>query len=317
MAELSCININFDSFGWALGLPPGRTRDPSFFEVADRFFAISDRMGFKYTIYVIGRDLENPEVAARVRDWHDRGHEIGNHSYSHLQNLGYLGDGEIESEVMRSHELIARACGRAPRGFIAPAWATSPALLRVLIRNRYLYDTSLLPSYFMWLASAKVWWNFRGDERQKSVLQRKDRLANLIGRRRPFFTDGASLTPQAAGGGLLVIPLPVTPVFRLPLWHTMAFFFPRWIFDHVLRTTLRMRFFYYLVHPSDLADLDDIPAGYMESSRVLEKQRMAVPVAEKIRQMETFLAVVKERSGRIVTLETIAQALWKEKQGAP
>ena len=57
--------------------------DPSFLYSAERFFELGSKYNFKYTIFIVGKDLENPEVAARVRSWAESGHEIGNHSYTH------------------------------------------------------------------------------------------------------------------------------------------------------------------------------------------------------------------------------------------
>ncbi|MBI4678115.1 MAG: polysaccharide deacetylase family protein [Elusimicrobia bacterium] len=315
MAELSGININFDSLGYALSLDPRQNRDPSYFEVADRFLDLADRHGFRYTIFVIGQDLENPEVAVRVREWHQRGHEVGNHSYSHPHNLGSLGRSAIEREVMKSHELIFNACGREPRGFIAPGWATSTDLLDVLIEHRYLYDTSLLPSCFMWLASAKVYWNYRDHERRRSVLQRRDWLANLVGSREPFLTDGKSLVRRCEKG-LVVLPLPATPVLRLPLWHSMSFVFPIKLFEYVLVSTLGMRYFYYLLHPSDLAGLEDIPPGYAARSRAQDPGRMAVPLEQRTRHLDEILGEIKRRSRKMVTLETMAESFLAEQASA-
>ena len=74
------IDINFDSLNENLGFPSA-FKDPSFFEVFDNFLYFSDKYNFKYSIYIIGKDLENPELKARVKDWSQAGHEIGNHIY--------------------------------------------------------------------------------------------------------------------------------------------------------------------------------------------------------------------------------------------
>lgn len=140
MSEKTCFNINFDSLGSFLFEKNKDFSDPTFFQIADRFFELSNKYGFKYTIFVIGKDLEDTKIAQRVREWSKQGHEIGNHSYSHRLNLGHLAYGELEDEVVRSHEIISRICQKEPRGFIAPAWATSPDLIDILIKHNYLQD---------------------------------------------------------------------------------------------------------------------------------------------------------------------------------
>lgn len=308
MPEKTCFNINFDSLGWAMSSDPKASLDPTFFKVADRFFELSDKYNFKYTIFVIGRDLENPEVAERVRSWAAKGHEIGNHSYSHKQNLGYLGCDELESEVMRSHEIITKVCGREPKGFIAPAWATSAALIDILIKNGYLYDTSVFPSYFMWPALAKLWWNFRNDERRASVWQRRDRIANLFGHRMPYFSKGESLMKKDIDG-LLIFPLPSTPIFRIPCWHTVSFLFPRPLFAAVLNSCLNQKYFYYLAHPADLLDRNDIRA---ENRDMENLERLDVSLGRKKEIFESAIELIVKRSSCITTLEEIAKDIISE-----
>ena len=55
-----CLNINFDSLFFPLSLDRRTVRDPSYFQIADRFFEALDRVDARATIFVIGRDLENP-----------------------------------------------------------------------------------------------------------------------------------------------------------------------------------------------------------------------------------------------------------------
>ena len=313
MALKTNININFDSLGWAFSADPSNFKDPSFFRIADRFFDISDKYGFKYTIFVIGRDLENPEIRERVKEWSNRGHEIGNHSYGHRQNLGSLRYDELEAEIMKSHELIFKACGREPRGFIAPAWATSGKLVEILIKHNYLYDTSVFPSYFMALVLLKLRWNFRNDKRKITVFRRKDKAANLFAPTEPYFLNEKSLFKRGSKG-ILMLPLPVTPLSRIPCWHTMSFILPRVIFKHVLGACLTRDYFYYLVHPADLLDTRDIPSEY---SGIRNLERMGIPLEEKMEKMQSSIETIVKNSRKIVTLEEIAKSIISERGPEP
>ena len=68
-----------------------------------------DQYGAKGTFLLIGKQAETyPEL---VRMIVDRGHEIGNHSYSH-RNLTDLSELEIERELVMTRQIIRRACGR-------------------------------------------------------------------------------------------------------------------------------------------------------------------------------------------------------------
>ena len=162
--KYAAININFDSLSEMYGFPKGY-RDPSFFEISKRFFSLSEKYGFKYSIYVIGKDLEEDQHARAVKEWSDRGHEIGNHSWSHPLNLGALPPDDIRRQVRSAHEIIARVTGRAPRGFIAPGWSTSKELVKALIEMDYVYDTSTFPSWVLYPMMAKMLWNHKGGEK--------------------------------------------------------------------------------------------------------------------------------------------------------
>src|ERR1700730_10861303 len=117
------ISINFDTLNEAYGFPPGY-RDPSFFAAFDRIAELAARYAFPLSIYMIGRDLEHPDHAARVKDCAAMGHEIGNHTWSHHFNIGSLPKDMIRSEIARAHDRIAEVTGIEPVGFICPAWAT-------------------------------------------------------------------------------------------------------------------------------------------------------------------------------------------------
>jgi len=299
------MNINFDSLGWSLNAERTDFRDPSFLEVADRFLDLSARYGFRYSIFVIGRDLESPEARARVRDWAAAGHEIGNHSYNHRPNLGALPLAEMRDEIMRSHDAIAAAAGAEPRGFIAPGWSTSSELVGILQDAGYLYDTSVFPSYFMWLILAKLWLNFRGDPRRHELLQRRDGLANLLASPRPYLASRESLyRPQDAG--VLILPAPVTPVLRIPCWHTARFVFPEWLYRHALQACRRVPYFYYLVHPADLTDPQDVKHLGIE---VTNLERWDVGLPRKLQLLTQALDSLCDSGVEFVTLATMAEEI--------
>lgn len=304
------MNINFDSLGWSLDADRAGFRDPSFTNVADRFFDLSARYDFRYTIFIIGRDLESPEARARVRDWAAAGHEIGNHSYNHRQNLGALPLAEMRDEVMRSHDSIASAIGTEPKGFIAPCWSTSSELVGVLQDAGYLYDTSVFPSYFMWLILAKLWLNFRGDPRRQEFLQRRDALANLIASRRPYLASRRSLH-QPQEDGVLILPVPVSPALRIPCWHTARFVLPKWMYRHAFRTSRQARYFYYLMHPADLSDPRDLQDLGLEISNL---ERWEVSLPRKLDLLTEVLDALRASGVQFVTLREMAEDIIRRRE---
>lgn len=303
MNKRAAININFDSLGEAYGFPASYD-DPSFAAIAERFFAIADKYGFKYSIYIIAKDLERAENRRAVRRWADDGHEIGNHTYHHRVNLGALGPEQLDEEIRVAHETIADATGRAPKGFIAPVWATSPRVLEKLIELDYEYDTSSFPSWLMYPSLLKMTMNHVGDERMWHFVRRKDFTNFLAGHRRPFLTNGdlfgRAYDPNKPG--LTVLPLPTTPA-RVACWHTMAFMFEWPTFERILMSCLRsLDCFYYLMHPADLAVPEDLTPGMK-----LHLERVDIPLATKVRHFERAIEHILSDGRELVTMRVLAE----------
>ncbi|OGH72428.1 MAG: hypothetical protein A2921_04160 [Candidatus Magasanikbacteria bacterium RIFCSPLOWO2_01_FULL_43_20b] len=310
--KLVNININFDSLFFPLSIDRCSMTDPSFFVIADRFFEFSLKYNFKYTIFIIGKDLENPEVAARVRSWAEAGHEIGNHSYTHNPNLGSLSRQEMEFEVMKSHELITNCIGYEPKGFISPSWSTSGDLIEILMKAGYIYDTSVFPSYFQYFVLMKLMF-LTGQKHPNfhpSFGLRRDKLAFFFAPRRPYFIGPESLIKKKSEG-LLMLPLPVATALRIPCWHTMYFVFGKHLMNWLLLKTIREHeYFYYLVHPKDLVNyktdlLDEFKNKYNTELAVFESLKM--PIEEKTSYMDQALSLLAASGRKFVTMRKMAE----------
>ena len=83
--------------------------------ITDRVLNILDRMGFKTTLFVIGRNLLDPDAAALMREAQSAGHWIGNHTLTHS---GALGD-RPEANYSREEIEGAHGCFNESR-FLAP-----------------------------------------------------------------------------------------------------------------------------------------------------------------------------------------------------
>jgi peptidoglycan-N-acetylglucosamine deacetylase len=79
------------------------------------------------------------------------GHEIGAHGYSHENPVAM--SAQQEADVLgRCVELIERASGKKPRGYVAPWWEMSSRTVELLVEHGFSYDHSQLyadfePSY--------------------------------------------------------------------------------------------------------------------------------------------------------------------------
>jgi peptidoglycan/xylan/chitin deacetylase (PgdA/CDA1 family) len=300
------LNINFDSLSECLRLSglavDHRTFvDPCFGAIMDRFRALADEYGAPLTIYAIGRDLLSRAHRDRVRAWSEEGHEIGNHTWSHPQTLSNMSLAETRREIEQAHELIGETTAGAPRGFIAPAWSTSPFVVRVLTELNYGYDTSLTPSWVQLLALVKL--RLNSTRTVRVPLIRRDLPGLLWGCRSPYRATAARpWKPNETG--LPVLPLP-TGSFRLPVWHTMGFLMNERRWESFLRRAMTTnRAFYYLMHPVDLLDPDTDLVGLPSAVRKIE--RIMVPLKTKLALLRRSLDVMAERA-EFVTMESLAQ----------
>lgn len=289
----AAVSLNLDSMDHAFGYPAGY-EDPTFGPVMDRFEEFADQFRFRYSVYVIGRDLEKQRHRAKVRGWAERGHEIGNHTWNHYTNLGALPKAELTEEIHRTHSALADATGQAPNGFIAPAWSYSDRMMDVLAEQGYAYDTSLFPSLLYYPFVFKNAWNHRTHgEKFWRVLDRRDWLAPLTGSREPYLDRG-----------MVMLPVPSTPgPFGLTIWHTTGFLLGWEKHFAMLRAALAARkFFYYVVHPADLTcdqDFPDMPINSLE--------RIGGSLEEKQLRFEQSLQVIADAQREWVTLRELAR----------
>ena len=313
------INLNYDSLFFPLTIDRKKFTDPSFTVVAERFLGLAEKYNFKLTIFVIGRDLQNAEVAARVKDWAQAGHEIANHSYTHNPNLGSLPKNEMAYEVSKSHDIISNCIDQEPSGFLSPSWSTSKELIGLLVEKNYLYDTSVFPSYFQYLVLLKLMILTKRRHRNfhPGFGKRRDKWAFLFAPREPYFIGPESLIKKQ-DGGLLMIPLPVATPFRIPCWHTMYFQFGRRIMGRLLKRTIKEHDnFYYVVHPRDLIDYDkDLSYEFALKHRdgLTAFEALKVPFEKKLSYMEHALDIIGSSGAKFVTMEEMARRIIDEKK---
>ncbi|WP_323786443.1 polysaccharide deacetylase [Thalassovita sp.] len=71
------------------------------------------------------------------------GHEIGHHSWMHEDPMMHSDD--VEAELFeRALEVHVSMTGRKPRGYRAPVYSMTPAMVDRLIEHEFLYDSSMM-----------------------------------------------------------------------------------------------------------------------------------------------------------------------------
>jgi len=251
------------------GLPPRSGPDPFLSEGLDRFLHLCDSFAIPATLFVVTEDLEDPEFARRIRKAAKAGHEIASHSHRHDYDFSTHSPAEIQAELHRSREAIQKVVRKLPKGFRAPGYNLSPALLDALVKVGFQYDSSMLPSPLYWAARAAV---ISG----KSLTSRPS--ASLIGRPNDFLGEGR---PHRLDNGLL--ELPMTGALGIPWIGSLVVTSP--LGSLVTRTVAdRAHPIDLELHPIDLCSADQV-----EPELVNVRRDLQVSVSVRQRRLERTL----------------------------
>lgn len=303
--KIGAISLNFDSMREAQGFPSAaQFRDESYFKVADRFFS-GLGADIKISIYIIGRDLEDPEIAARVKDWASAGHEIGNHTYTHPQHFGVLREAGLADEIVRAHWAIAEVTGAPPIGFIAPGWSMPKQGYTILNQLGYRYDLSSFASPWIYAVTAKLIFNeiMCGEfANVRKTASRPDYISSLFGRGKIERVGLEGAICALNEPGLLRLPLPRTSFWSPPIWHTAGFIFGfKGLAERVKDFARRGDPFYYTMHPADLFDLTDFDSDLKPT----HLERLGVSLSEKQRRFAEMVDAIKSNFELITLREMV------------
>jgi|TARA_Y100000294_G_C8563649_1_gene340000 peptidoglycan/xylan/chitin deacetylase (PgdA/CDA1 family) len=302
--KYTAVSLHLDSLGHGYGFPQ-RYKDPTFFEVSERFLKIAQKYNFKYTIYIIGKDLEKSENRERVNHWASEGHEIGNHSWLHLENLGALNKSIIRREVEAAHEIITKIVGREPKGFVAPAWTSSSQLEKILIELNYKHDSSGFPSWILFPALLKILLSNLKNAKSFKIFHRKDYLYWLFGPRNPYNNVGNLFKACDSSQNKHITMLPVpTNKYRVAFWHTLVFMFGWDIYEKLLKSCLKENFFYFVIHPADLMDERDLTSDFKPRINIARIKQPSLAV--KMEYIEKSIELIIRSGRKIITMGELA-----------
>ncbi|TWT90235.1 Peptidoglycan-N-acetylglucosamine deacetylase [Pseudobythopirellula maris] len=222
IASLSLDLDNLWAYLRSAGDPSWRDRPSYLAEVTPRVLDFLGEREMIASFFVVGDDLTRDEDARAVEAIAAAGHEIGNHSHSHLPWLDSLPIDEQREEVARGEEAIRAVTGASPAGFRAPGFAWSPELLGVLAERGYAYDASLFPTFVGPLARlyCKVSRIRSTDAERDGDAPPEQRFSSLRDALRPLRPHSVA-TPA---GPIAVAPVTTFPLLRSPIHMTYLSF---------------------------------------------------------------------------------------------
>ncbi|MGE3765998.1 MAG: polysaccharide deacetylase family protein [Kofleriaceae bacterium] len=277
-----------------------------------RAAALFHARGLHVTWFVVGRDADADAAlpdrsqraanAARLRELHQHGDELGNHSYSHPYELARLAPDVIDDEVANCDRVLRSITRAGIRGFRAPGYDVSPAMLDALARRAYRYDSSIFPAPGYYAAKAAVMAALAIARRPSGavMIDPRSQAAPAV----PY--RPAMTAPWRRGQAPLVeLPIAVTPWVRIPAIGTSLLVAPEIVRRRVIAAMAKRDFFNFELHGIDFADAekDGIPGEL-----VARQIDLRVPIADKLARMEAILDDL-QRTWDIVTLAEVASEI--------
>jgi peptidoglycan/xylan/chitin deacetylase (PgdA/CDA1 family) len=272
------LNVDVDNlwnYELEFGSPPSGKNDLIFEEAMPKMLELFAKHKARATFFVVGRDLETPscqnfcKVAARA------GHEIANHSYSHLGTPHRLSLAEKEKEILRCHELIEKYTGAPPVGFRGPGYYIDSEMIQILQRENYLYDSSVLPSFANQMMSLYI------------LLRTGRRIDKMFGRKR-WMVASQEVTKiaglQSDGRWLYELPVTTAPLLRWPIHTTYLYMFGTKYFEMSLPKLRDQQDAVFLFHAVDTLDYRE-DANLARNLLALKK-----PLDERLKMFDWILA---------------------------
>jgi hypothetical protein len=253
-----CVTVDMDNvedYQRLVGESSGGSSHSFYDDAVPRFLDLFDEFGIKATFFMVGRDAGQAPHRAAVRNIAERGHEVGNHSYTHPYNFRALSRQRKAEEIDQADAAIADITGARPVGFRTPSFDVDLETLRMLRERGYLYDSSVMPSPLMWVFMLYGKLFIRSKDYQLG------HPLTVFAPTRPYYPSGTRLYRRARPGesdapGILEIPGSVVAGLRLPFYATVLRLLPPQVLDLCLRAYRDQPLLNALFHLLDLADLD-------------------------------------------------------------
>lgn len=283
----------------AKGGAAAEVSDPVTRVATERFCALARELGFRGTLFVVGRALEDPAAITAVAQAHAEGHEVANHTFSHRYDLSRETEEVIEDEVARGAAAIEKACGVSPQGFRAPGYLLGSRILEKAVQAGAIYDSSVLPSpVYQGIKTAAV--------SVLGLLRRPTRAVlgdprEAFSPKRPYRPDLSRPWKRGLGS---ILELPITSVMGVPLIGSVLVAAGPQFVPYLAALAARSGFVNLELHGVDLMDL-----GTDRLDPALGVQRdLKIPWEKKAEAISTFIRTLQQ-THRPTTLAEAAALL--------
>ncbi len=257
--------------------------DPVYTTALPRFLSIFNDLGVKATFFLIGKDLENGSKFDLAKRIISNGHNIANHSYSHIIPFQNLDKQTISKEISKTQTLLKQLAPEQKFGFRAPGFGMNETIFQELIDQSIAFDSSVFPCPWSGL--------LRKYEKKKSCGKvPKDGYGGEKYGWAPLYSYNPQLKNLSKKGNspLLEYPVSVLPFIRLPIHRSFTQFTGLWYFKMALKLLkIRKLPLICLFHGIDLIDI-------LRDEQIPEIKWIKTPFPQRIDEVRIMLKWVKE-----------------------
>lgn len=273
-----------------------------------RFLDLFKRKGIKATFFCIGKDAQDIRVKRVLRQITEQGHEIASHSQNHVQNFSSLPYVELEKEIAEAEEILSQVTGLPIRGFKSPGWGLNTHTLEILSKRKYLYDASIMPSYFLPMLSLARFILSKGVKTNKTFGKMSMCLAPL----HPYtpVLQYPHKQTDVTDGAIIELPNSVFPGIRMPFHSTFVYLLGTAYLQRGLKCLKHKKTpLNYVFHALDLLPaLELLPEEINPRLRVFPAMKYSLEARLQI--MECIIDMIK--AGFEIKTSQVLAAEWKQ-----
>lgn len=278
-AVFSCDVDTVDRHLQGYGFDDVQPCDVVYRKAVPRVLELLGDVGVPGVFFTIARDADAQRML--LRQAVGAGHEIASHSLTHPQPFSTLDNAALREEIVTSRTRLMQAAGTEIAGFRAPAWDVNARVLRMVREAGYTYDASVFPTPALVASRLAA---YRRSTGKRSIFS-MDLIGYAFAPVRPY-------SLQNGAAGLAEFPIAVTRWLRLPVYHTVSYLVPRWLFRRNLGAMLRSRLpICYEFHAADLLDREQDRLD----PRMDRHPGMRVPLENKRASLRAILGEIARR----------------------
>ena len=264
------IQIDVDEI-WVLLSVLGYAQEDSdnvYFSSISRMLDLFDFYNFKVTFFIVGKDARITSKKKILKKIIEKGHELANHSLSHLKGLAAYPYKKKEKEIIEADKILSDIAGKKICGFRAPGYNVDEEILDILEENGYLYDSSVFPSFLCSLFRLAPYNNVLGSSYGKF----QNGMAPLS-----VYRPLKGKMWKQGNRNLFEVPVIMMPLFRIPYHMSFVFASHKRLFDAGFFLTRKFgSVFNYVLHGIELVD-------EFNDSRFPQQFKVNVPIGKRLK----------------------------------